>query len=175
MNKWLGLIFALSLTACGGGGGSGSGDGINTSAEGDTAGGTGNARIGLIFTDATTPDYTQALVTFTKVELVGESQRVTLFSGEQTLDLLRLPDFYEFVDTAEVPPGDYKSVWITATDVSLVSEDSEGNESVTKAKLPSGVIKVLSKSGFSVNAGDVLFLEIDFDMNKALKLTKTHH
>jgi len=169
MNKWLGLILALSLSACGG---SGSSDSIGTSAQGDSDS-SGNARIGLIFTDATTLDYTRALVTFTKVELVGENQRVTLFSGEQALDLLRLPDFYEFVDTADVPPGNYKSVWITATDVSLVSQDSEGNETITEAKLPSGTIKVLSKSGFSIDAGDVLFLEVDFDMHKALKLTET--
>ncbi len=173
MNKWLVLFVTLLLSACGGGSGSGSGDAANSSLQGSSESGAGDARIGLIFTDATTPEYTHALVTFTKVELVGEDRRVNLFSGEQTLDLLRLPDFYEFVDTASVPAGEYKSVWITATNVSLVSEDIHGNEIITEAKLPSGIIKVLSKSSFSVNAGDVLFLEIDFDMNKALKLTTT--
>ncbi|OZG75308.1 hypothetical protein BTA51_02675 [Hahella sp. CCB-MM4] len=171
MYKWIVVLFCAFFAACGGGGGSGGTDdsgSVSSSASSDTY-----AKVGLVFTDATSQEYKSAEVTFTKAELVGDDGRVTLFSGEQTLDLLKLPDFYEFVDTAEVPPGDYQSVWITATKVTLTTEDDSGNDVVKEAKLPSGVIKVLSKSGFSVAPGDVLFLEIDFDMNKALKLTET--
>ncbi|MDG9671303.1 DUF4382 domain-containing protein [Hahella sp. CR1] len=163
MNRWIAIAFTLLIASCGGGGG-GSGSDDTSAAD---------AKVGLILTDAPSGDYTRAMITFTKVELVGDQGKVTLFSGEETFDLLSLPDFYEFLDTTDVPAGKYSSLRITTSDVNLYEDDGAGGETEVPSKLPSKVIKVVNQGGFTVTPGSVLFIEIDFDMNKALKFTTT--
>lgn len=154
----------LALSGCGGSGGS------NPAGDQQPTGMTSpDAVLGVLLTDAPSDDVEQVIATFKRIELVGPDQTVVVFEGAETVDLLELPDAYELFTVSAVPAGTYDLVRIEIGDVKVVTRDESDNLIETPVTLPAPVIDVMLVPPVTIAEGAVLFLEIDFDVNKALE------
>ncbi|MFN0040960.1 MAG: DUF4382 domain-containing protein, partial [Burkholderiales bacterium] len=168
MTKRLATVFligaAMLLASCSGGGGGGG------SASGSTA------TVGVLLTDAPVGRWDQAIATITEVTLIGEAGQVTLFSGSKILDLLKLTDFSElFAVSNQVPAGSYSKIRLHLSDLVLNDLDASGTlvESVRPQLVGNGKIDLNPRGPFTLKGGDVIFVELDFDMDKSLKISST--
>lgn len=166
----LGIAFlaALALAGCGGGGGSGG--------TGPTAS-DAPATVGVLITDAPVGRWDEAIATITEVRLIGDDGQVVLFSGSETLDLLKLADFSElFAISDDVPPGSYSKIRLQLADLVLNDLDPDTGaliESERPQLVGNGKIDLNPRGDFRLWPGDVVFIELDFDMEKSLKITET--
>lgn len=158
------LSAALVLVACGGGGG-----GASVTAQ--------PATVGVLLTDAPVAGFDEAIATITSVELLGDGAPVVLFSGSQTIDLLKLGDFSElFAVSDEVPPGTYSKIRLRLSDLVLNRLDPVTGavvESIEPQLVGNGKIDLNPRGPFTLASGEVIFVELDFDMEKSLKITTT--
>jgi hypothetical protein len=166
---FLALALSLFIASCGGGGGSGG----TTASEAP-------ATVGLLITDAPVGRWDEAIATITSVKLIGDNRQVTLFEGEETLDLLQLADFSElFAVSDQVPPGSYSKIRLQVSNLVLrdTDRDENGNVIVIEEQSPqivgNGKIDLNPRGPFQLESGDVVFVELDFDMEKSLKITET--
>jgi hypothetical protein len=167
--KFLALALSFSIASCGGGGGSGT-----------TTASAVPATVGLLITDAPVGKWDEAIATITSVKLIGDDGQVTLFEGEQTLDLLQLADFSElFAVSDQVPPGSYSKIRLQVSDLVLrdTDRDENGDPVILDEEYPqivgNGKIDLNPRGPFRLESGDVVFVELDFDMQKSLKITET--
>lgn len=156
------LCLLFAITACGGGSGS--------SSEPEVVMTTPDAMLGVVLTDAPSDDIEQLLVTITKIELVGQEQTFTVFKGEERVDFAQLTDFLELFNITSVAPDIYSAVRIEMRDVTIVAEDASGVLVETTVALPSNIIEIAPQEPFTVAQGQVMFLKIDFDIDKALAM-----
>ena len=157
----------LSLSSCGGGGG-----GSASVQPLDTP-----ATVGILITDAPVGRWDEAIATITSVRLLGDNAQVTLFSGSQTLDLLKLGDFSElFAVSDKVPPGRYSKIRLQLSDLVLNDLDPDTGavlESIQPQLVGNGKIDLNPQGSFNLAPGDIIIVELDFDMAKSLKITET--
>jgi len=161
------LAATLALGGCGGGGGGDSVLGAPAAR---------NATVSILLADAPSTQWDQAIATVTSVQLIGSAGTVTLFSGSRTLDLLKLRDFSElFAVSDQVPAGSYSKIRLQVTNLELRDLDDAGNviDSQRTQLVGNGKIDLNPRGPFTLQGGDVVFVELDFDMDKALKLTTT--
>ena len=133
------------------------------------------ATVGILLTDATADDYDHAYVTITSVELLGENGHQLIFSGEETVDLLALRDSVKLIAVSEdVDPDDFSKIRLRAQDMQLVVDNGDGSSTMTEVDLvANGKIDLNPRETISMQAGDVVFASLDWDMNESLKLTET--
>ena len=168
---WISLVAAvaaaLTLTACGGGGGSAAGPAPSDA----------TATVGVLITDAPVGQWDEAIATITSVTLIGDERQVELFSGSQTLDLLKLADFSElFAVSDDVPAGRYSKIRLQLSDLVLNDINPETGNVVDSERpqlVGNGKIDLNPRNSFVLAGGDVVFIELDFDMEKSLKITET--
>lgn len=157
----------LTLAACGGGG---SGSSVSVAPNSQFA------TVGIALTDAPTSEVDQALATITSIELLGESGPVVLFSGVETVDLLRLADYTElFAVNDEVPAGTYHKIRLQLSNLELVKLNDDGtvDETIVAKLVANGKIDLNPRGPFFVAPGATLVITVDFDMEKSLKITET--
>lgn len=165
--RWLRILalgLPLFIGACGGGG------------DGSAPAGPQTASVSLLITDAPVGRWDQAIATITSVKLIGDEGQVTLFEGEETLDLLELADFSElFAVSDDVPPGSYSKIRLQLSDLVLRDLDDQGLlvEEEHPQIVGNGKIDLNPRGPFDLQPGDVVFVELDFDMEKSLKVTET--
>lgn len=158
------LVLVLLLSACGGGGGS------------DSSFAPQAATVGVALTDAPSLDVDQALATITSIQLLGKEGPVTLFAGEETVDLLKLGDFSElFAVRPDVPSGTYSKVRLQLSRLELVRLDDAGQvvETITPKLVANGKLDLNPHGSFHVDPGATLVITVDFDVEKSLKITTT--
>jgi hypothetical protein len=133
------LIAVLLVASCGGSGG-----GSSPSAQTGT--------VAVLLTDNPTDDLSAAIVTITKIELLGDEHRVTVFQGVKIIDLLDLDN-----------------------ETALVAK--EGNPVEKEVKLPGfipgkkkGKIDLNPQGPFFVGPGEFITVKLDMDMEKSLKI-----
>jgi len=163
-------VLALGLAACGGGGGSNSGVANTNSLPPPPA------TVGILITDAHGTRWDQAFATITSIELLGENYQATIFSGSETIDLLSLPDYFELFATADdVVPGVVEKIRLQVQLLELVELDAMGNEvdRVQTKLVGNGKIDIKPATPITIAGGDTIFVELDFDMEKAFKTTET--
>jgi len=159
----LSLLMA-TLAACGGGG-SGGGAAVPQT-----------ATVGIALTDDPSPDFDQALATITSIDLLGEDGQVNVFSGVETVDLLKLADYSElFAVRDDVPAGTYNKIRLRLSDLELIRLDENGDveETVLPKLVANGKIDLNPQGPFYVAPGATLVITIDFDVGKSLKITET--
>lgn len=164
----LGALIALGLAACGGGSGSGP---ANTNGQPLVP-----ATVGVLLTDAHGTRWDQAFATITSIELLGDNYRATIFSGSETIDLLSLPDYFELFATADdVFPGVVEKIRLQVQLLELVELDDMGNEidRVQTKLVGNGKIDIKPATPITIAGGETIFIELDFDMEKAFKTTET--
>ncbi len=150
------LFFALLLAGCGGGG---------------SAGGTGS--VALLLTDATTEEFSEINITITGIELLSVTgEKVTIFSGTKSFDLLKLEDESTlFAVSSGVPALWYEKIRLHVSDIELIKKDG-----VTRIypKLPGGGKLDLNPRGqFHVFRGETLVLQLDLDAEKSIHIVET--
>lgn len=157
----------LTLAGCGGGGG-GSTGGVAAPSQ--------FATVGIALTDAPTGDVDQALATITSIELLGEDGKVALFSGVETIDLLRLADYSElFAVSDQVPAGTYSKIRLQLSSLELIKLNDDGTiaETIDAKLVGNGKIDLNPRGPFFVAGGATLVITLDFDVKKSLKITET--
>lgn len=162
------FMYAL-LSACGGGGGGGS---ATTSV---AAAGTGS--VAILITDAPSDDFDEINVTTTKIELLSDSGRVTVFEGNRTFNLLDLTDAQIFAVRDDVPAGVYSKIRLTVTDIVMVDyngTNNTGDDTIVEPKLPgNGKLDLNPRGDFAVVAGETLVVQLDMDANKSIHIVQT--
>ena len=157
------LAVSMVLLSCGGGGGGSS-----------TTGSTAPATVGLLLTDASSADWDKALATITSVTLIGEDGQVVLFSGEKEVDLFTLREHVKlFLVKQGVKPGWYSKIRLQVKKLVLVKENDGAPDTLQDVKVPSGKIDLNPKDTFYIGPGTTVFVSLDWDMEKSLKLTET--
>jgi Domain of unknown function (DUF4382) len=158
------LAFA-TLAACGGGGGGGAGSAVPQT-----------ATVGIALTDDPTTDVDQALATITSIDLLGDAGQVNVFSGSETVDLLKLADYSElFAVQDNVPAGTYNKIRLQLSSLELIRLDDNGDveETILPKLVGNGKIDLNPRGSFYVAPGATLVITIDFDVGKSLKITET--
>ncbi len=158
--------FLWFVAACGGGGGGG-GETVTAAAQ--------TATVSVVLTDASTEDYDQALATVTGIVLLGSDGPQQIFSGRETVDLLRLRDSYEFFAVADdVQPGRFEKIRLILSSLVLVRDDATGVEERIDVKLPgNGKLDLNPRGSFEIRAGELVAITLDVDMEKSLKFMTT--
>ncbi|MEO7387621.1 MAG: DUF4382 domain-containing protein [Gammaproteobacteria bacterium] len=157
------LLVVATLGACGGGGSSG------TAAP-------QVATVAIALTDGPTTDIDQALATITSIDLLGDDGQVNIFSGSETVDLLKLADYSElFAVRDDVPAGTYNKIRLQLSSLELIRLDDNGDvaETVLTKLVANGKIDINPQGPFQVAPGANLVVTIDFDVGKSLKITET--
>jgi hypothetical protein len=183
LNKFVvAAVMALFLAACGGGGGGGSDSASNTV----SSGGTGS--VGLLLTDGPTDDFDAVFITVVKAELLADSGSVTIFEGEETLNLLDYRnDARIFALNPGVPAGTYEKIRLTLSDIELVKcvDDvviqpidvdictntiNPGDQPRLKGN---NKLDLNPGADFVVVPGGTLMVEIDIDAEKSIHIVET--
>ncbi len=155
--KWglLGLSLSLAfLAGCGG--------------NGTVSTGTTNGSAALLIKDATYDNLGEFKVTFSKgvIKGTGGTDDYTLFSTDQTLDLLTLSINSSFLSSGDVPEGTYSGLELT---VSAISAKDSSNNSLTfddAASLPM-VVPLEFASAVTVVSGSPIDVLLDFDVKRS--------
>ena len=148
-------LLSLFLFSCGGGSGSDS---------------SGTGTVALLVTDGPSEEFKAINLNVTKVELMSDSGRVTLFEGVKEFDLLQLANVTEIFSLTDVPVGSYDKIRLTLTSIELVLMD----DSSVYPKLPgNGKLDLNPRGSFSVNADTTLMIQLDIDAEKSIHIVKT--
>ena len=156
-------VAMATLAACGGGGGGG------TAAP-------QTATVGIALTDDPSLEFDQALATITSIDLLGEDGRVNVFTGEETVDLLKLADYSElFAVRDDVPAGTYSKIRLQLSNLELNNLNDNGDvvETVTPKLVGNGKLDLNPQGPFFIAPGSTVVATIDFDVGKSLKITET--
>ncbi|HEU4629254.1 MAG TPA: DUF4382 domain-containing protein [Gemmatimonadaceae bacterium] len=152
--------------------------------DGPTTGGSGDARLSLLLTDAP-GDFGAAVVTVSEIYLQGSEGRVTLMSTPVTTDLLTLANATaELVQDAAVPAGTYSELRFVVTGGYVEVEQEDGSAAIYASSadyegLPAGAevagtlrmpsfaqsgLKVKLPDGGLTLASEQKVLLVDFDV-----------
>ncbi len=161
----IGLSGLALLSSCGGGG---SGQAGGAAAR--------SATVGVALTDAPAPGFDEALATITGISLLGGPGPVSLFSGRETIDLLRLADYAElFAVNDDVPAGTYSKVRLQLANLELIRRNPDGSIASTETPklVGNGKLDLNPQGGIFIAGGATLVITLDFDVAKSLKITET--
>lgn len=175
VSTWLAASLALFAVGCGGGGGGGNASGGGVGAPGGGAVAPAAATVGLVLTDNPVEGYDQALATINSIDLIGDGGTVPLYDGDPVvIDFLALRDYQELFAVADdVPAGTYSKIRLRLDAFELIKLDDMGavTESTNVRLVANGKVDLNPREDFEVAAGDTLFVTLDFDIEKSLKLT----
>ena len=119
-----GLLFAaiVVLTACGGGSGTTENPAPQTPDPTETTG-----TVGIFLTDSPTDRFDRILVQVTQIDLLGSGRPITVYSGNDTIDLRQLENSGELLSLAnDVPPGTYSKIRLYVDKIALVDVADDG-------------------------------------------------
>jgi hypothetical protein len=163
------LAGALFLAACGGGGG-----GSGSSGGGSTA---QTATVAVALTDAPDTQWDEALATISRITLIGGPGQQVVFSGEETVDLLRLADYSEvFAVREDVPVGSYSKIRLQLDDLVLRDLDPDTGALLAEERpkiVGNGKLDLNPRGPIVLAGGATVVITLDFDVAKSLKITET--
>jgi len=140
---------------------------------GDTGKGTGS--VALLLTDAPIDDFDKFLITVSEISLLGDDGSVSLFSGNETIDLLDLNSHSDlFSLTTNIPAGNYYKVRMQVSNPKLLVLDMDGNilddETVVPKMGGNGKLDLNPRGEIVITAGQTLALQLDMDAQKSIHL-----
>jgi hypothetical protein len=160
----LAVAAVIAVTSCGGGSGSGS----SSSSASDS----GVGSVAVLLTDGPTSRYDEVNLTITRIELIGDNgASAVVFSGERTVDLLKLSDDSEVFSLVDAPAGVYHKIRFTVTALQLIKLNDAGEVVETVApELPAnGKIDLDPRMDFIVSGDEPLVLQLDLDADKSIQ------
>ena len=159
-------FLALSVAACGGG----------SSSDQVLPSGSSQGGLTLLIGDAPADDFDAIVLTVENILLIGDDGQLDLELTEAVeVDLLQLRNATELLVDAELPVGSYSKIRLEISDLQLQVFDVNGEiESTQRPPLPAnGKVDLNPQGDFEIRAGDNLVVEIDFDLDRSLKVTET--
>jgi len=140
---------------------------------GDAGKGTGS--VALLLTDAPIDDFDKFMITVSEISLLGDDGSVSLFSGNETIDLLDLNSHSDlFSLTTNIPAGDYYKVRMQVSDPKLLVLDMDGSiledETVVPKMGGNGKLDLNPRGEIVITAGQTLALQLDMDAQKSIHL-----
>jgi len=159
------LILALTtfiLSSCGGGGGGGGG--FIPSVTGSA----GTGSVAILLTDNFTEEFSKIIVTITKIELLSEHGKYTVFSGRRKFDFLNLRNETTLLGIEDrVPAMCYEKIRLTVEDVKLF--DANGDPILEPVALTgNNKIDLNPRQDFCLAAGKSLTIQLDLDAKNSL-------
>ena len=164
MQIFITIAAVVTLAGC-------SGDDTNNQESLNGGDKTSTGSVAVLLTDAPSEELSEVNITVTKIELLGEDGRITLFEGEKTVNLLDFKTHSGLFSVArEVPVGRYEKIRLTLSQVELVKLDTEGNVIDTQyPKLPgNGKLDLNPRGSFEIKAGETVFVQLDVDAKKSI-------
>ena len=157
------LIFsltALMLSSCGSGGSGGSAQSESVSA--------GAGSVAILLTDNFTEEFSKIIVTITKIELLSDTGKHTIFSGSRKFDFLNLRNETTLMVMKDsVPAMWYEKMRLTVKDVTLYDEFGQMiNEEVDLTG--NQKIDLNPRKKFFVASGKMLTIQLDLDAKNSL-------
>jgi hypothetical protein len=111
-------------------------------------------------------EFSHIYLTFTGITLIGPDGRVSIFEGEDTIDLREIEDASTLVTLGrDVPARPYEKIRLDVTKIELVPAD--GGEPIFP-KLPPK-IDLNPRETFHVHPGELLIVQIDVDAGKSIQ------
>lgn len=159
---------AALLNGCGGGSGESS---PSSSASPSSSGSVGS--VAVLMTDAPIDDFDRFWLTVTEISLLSDDGHVSIFSGNERLDLLDLNSHADLFSLADnIPVGHYSKIRMRVSAPLLERLDDTGNvvESVVPLMSGNGKLDLKPSSDLVVLPGETLALQIDLDANKSIHL-----
>jgi hypothetical protein len=153
------LALALVASACGSdGGGSGAG----------SSGGTGS--VGILVTDSPSDEFCGIPIRLTGVSLLSDAGHVTIFDGDEIVDLLRLRDNSRLISVGrDVPARTYSKVRLEVEAIALERCDETGAVIETiDVQQSSPKIDLNPRGGIVVAPGDLVLIQLDVDAEKCI-------
>lgn len=131
--------------------------------------------VSLILTDAPSAEFSAVNFTFTKIEFLGdEIAPVTVYEGEQSVNLLSLTNFGQLLSVVEhIPAGTYSKIRLTLKKpdgIELIPLG--GGDPIYPALTGNGKMDLLPRQPFSVIADEMLYLQLDIDAEKSLHIVE---
>jgi len=142
-----------------------------------------SGKVAIVITDAPSDEFSEINLTITKIELLQsndeDGEKVEIFNGEETIDLLALENYSElFALSSDVPVGTYKKIRLILkkeNGIELVKRDVDGN--ISELHYPkvngNGKLDLNAKENFEVIANETLFIQLDIDANKSINIVQT--
>ena len=122
-------------------------------------------------TDAPPQDVSEILVSVDDIQVhkagAGEgSGWITIIEEPRTFDLIKISGIEEVLGSREIEATDYTQIRMDVLSVEVTI-----NGEKKSATVPSGVIKIVRLTPFSVEKGEKTILILDFDAEKSVKVT----
>lgn len=160
------LLLLIILNGCGGGGGSSQ----------PVPGGTASGNLRLLVGDNPADVFDAVLLTVDAITLLTDADSVELALDEPVvIDLLALQNLTDELLDAEVPAGSYSKIRLFISDLQLQTLDDNGAV-LTEIRPPlpaNGKVDLNPQGTFAIARNEDLVIEIDFDLDRSLKLTST--
>ena len=170
MNRFFKLFGAFLSTvilfACGGGGL----DSLDATAP--------QGKVTLVLTDAPVDAFESVEITILSLTFIGSEGQVSVpLPDDQpvTVDLLQLDGLNMLFAQADIPVGRYSELRLEVSDPKLILEDGVLVPPEDVILLGDGKIDLLPEKPFLVEEGQELLIQLDFDMEKSLKIHETEN
>jgi len=159
-------------------------------------------KVAIVLTDAPNDEFSEVNLTITQIALLrddhdedeqdenneeneensesdSEDEKVVIFEGEETVNLLALENYsHLFSLSTDVPVGTYKKIRLTLKKeqgIELVKRDENGEVSELHYPKINGNAKLdlNARKAFEVVADETLFIQLDIDAKKSIHIVKT--
>lgn len=120
-------------------------------------------------------DFDQAIFEISQLVLIGDDKQIVLLDEPRTIDFLALETVNEVLAETEVPVGAYSKLRLAVDAIDLIKLDINGAvaETVSVRLVANGKVDIVPRGEFTVESDSTLVLDIDVDLAKSIKLTKT--
>jgi hypothetical protein len=156
------MLAALGLSSCGG------------STSGSNPGGSNEASVFTVGTDAPLPSVISCQIMVTGVTLNNGTANVPVLTTPQVVDFAQLSGLHQLLDLNAVPTGTYSSATVTIASPVIAFIDTTQNPPVINTingTLTQSSVTVNFASPFVLNAADLVGLRMEFDLRQSLQTT----
>lgn len=157
------MVLSILLVSCG--------SGQDTSGQNNQ----GTGSVAVLLTDAPIDNFNKFIITVSEISLLGDDGSVSLFSGNETIDLLNLNSHSDlFSLTTNIQAGRYYKVRMKVSDPQLIRLDMDGNilETVVPNMGGNGKLDLNPRGDIIITSGQILALQLDMDVEKSIHLVQ---
>lgn len=156
------MLAALGLASCSG------------STSSSNSGDSNEASVFTVGTDASLPSVISCQIMVSGVTLYNGTTNVPVLTVPQVVDFAQLSGLHQLLDLNTVPPGTYTSATVTISSPVIAFIDTTQSPPVINTingTLTQSTVTVNFASPFMLNAGDLVGLRMEFDLQQSLQTT----
>lgn len=156
------MLAALGLASCSG------------STSSSNSGDSNEASVFTVGTDASLPSVISCQIMVSGVTLYNGATNVPVLTAPQVVDFAQLSGLHQLLDLNTVPPGTYTSATVTISSPVIAFIDTTQSPPVINTingTLTQSTVTVNFASPFMLDAGDLVGLRMEFDLQQSLQTT----